>query len=824
MTMVSAAASGRQSASRRDNLPTPLTSFVGRDREVAELTRLIVQRPLVTLVGSPGVGKTRLALRVATEVDGRFPDGAWLVELAPLADPMLVPRAVASALGLHEATGRPPLEVLFDALRDSHLLLILDNCEHLVAACAELVIELLRVCPQVRVLATSREALAIDGEVAWRVPSLSVPTAGRALAPERLADAEAVRLFVDRARLATPTFAVTEQNAPTVARVCRRLDGIPLAIEMAAARVRVLSVEQISLRLDDRFRLLTAGSRTTLPRQQTLRALVDWSYDLLADQERTLLRRLAVFAGGWPLEAAEAVCAFGDPTDAPEDAEGADRKATSPSSPLLAPYAVLNTLAGLVDKSLVVAEPCDTGEMRYRLLETLAQYGQERLADCDESEALGRRHAVYFMELAERAEPGLVGAEQTGWLNRLEREHDNLRAALRWAVKHDEVETGLRLGAALWRFWYVHGHLSEGQRWLEALLSHANGASPWARAKALTAAGNLALARGLYEQARAFQREGLALWRELGDRSNIATALYSLGRVAHRTGDYASARTLTEESLALRRSLRDGWGTAVSVNMLGEIARAQGDYATAAPLYEEGVELFRSADAPRGVAIATHNLGIVARAQGDHRRAETLHHQALALFLELGDKEQIVCSLIKLARLALIQGQIERAARLSGVVAAQREAIGTALLPDERADHLETVVLVQTGLDEATFASAWAAGQGMPLTQAAEEALTSPQAAAAVARPAANGRHSDEAAASDSHTSTADRRATQLSAREREVVGLVARGFSNRQIAETLVISERTAEWWVAKLRAKLDLESRAQLAVWAAEHGLKSD
>jgi non-specific serine/threonine protein kinase len=625
------------------NLPAALTSFVGRERELAELGRLLEAQRLVTLVGPPGVGKTRLALRLAEEARGRFADGAWLVELAPLADPRsalvpaLVPQAVAAALGVREEPGRPLIGALLAALGPRHLL-VLDNCEHLVEACAELAVEILRACRRVRILATSREVLAVAGEATWAVPSLSLPDPDRPPPPERLAESEAVRLFGERVGLVAPGFAVTGANAAAVAEVCRRLDGIPLALELAAARVKILSPEQIAARLDDRFRLLTAGSRTALPRQRTLRGAIDWSHGLLPGPERVLLRRLAVFAGGWTIEAAETVCS-GDGIAADD---------------------VLDLLAQLVGKSLVLAEDRG-GEMRYRLLETLRQYADEELRGAGEETLLRGRHCAWFLDLAERAEPGLVGPEQAAWLEGLEREHDNLRGALRWAVDHGEAETGLRLGAALWRFWWVHGHLSEGRRWLEAALAQGAGAPPTARAKALNAAGNLALARGEYEPARAFLEESLALWRGLGDQGSTATALYSLGRVAHRTGDHAAARALTEESLALRRALNDRWGMAVSLNMLGEIARAQGDYA-AGPLYEEGIGLFRAAGDTRGVAIATHNLGIVARAQVDHERAAALHHAALALFHELGDREQIACSLIKLAHLALIQGDSERAA------------------------------------------------------------------------------------------------------------------------------------------------------------------
>ena len=769
---------------RPTNLPLRATPLIGREREVEAVETVLLREDvrLLTLTGAGGSGKTRLALEVAAELRDRFRDGVWLVELAALAEPALVPEALASALGVREGQGRPIPDALRAFLEPRALLLVLDNCEHLIHACADLVERLLSACPELRILATSREPLRIRSEATWRVPSLAAPDPERVPPePDALARYPAVRLFEERARAAHPAFLLSPRNAAAVAEICARLDGMPLALELAAARVKVLSPEQIAARLDDRFRLLTAGSRTALPRQRTLRGAIDWSYGLLPGPERLLLRRLAVFAGGWTIEAGEGACS-GDGIAADE---------------------VLDLLAQLVDKSLVLAEGQD-GQMRYRLLETLRQYAEEELRGAGEEAVLRGRHGEWFLDLAERAELGLVGPEQTAWLERLEREHDNLRGALRWAVEHREAETGLRLGAGLWRFWWVHGHLSEGQRWLEAALSQAAGASPIARAKALNAAGNLAMVRGEYEPARAFHEESLALWRGLGDRGGIATALYYLARVVLAQGDYAAARAPAEESLALRRALNDRWGMAVSLNFLGEVARAQGDYAAAGPPYEEGLELFRAVGDTRGVAIATHNLGIVAREQGDHERAAALHHVALALFRELGDKEQIACSLIKLAHLALLQGDSERAARLSGAVDAQREAIGAALLPDERADHVQTVSTVRSKQGEAAFSAAWAAGRAMSPDQAIDYALgTDPAASIVRVEPSAR------------------RRPDLLTPREAEVAALVAQGRTNRQIAERLVISERTADNHVTNILNRLGLDNRAQVAVWAAEHGL---
>ncbi|MGH3090644.1 MAG: ATP-binding protein, partial [Rubrobacteraceae bacterium] len=428
-------ASGAESPPK-GNLPLELTSFIGREKEISEVKGLLEGTRLLTLTGSGGCGKTRLALEVAADVAKDFDDGAWWVGLASLSDADLAPKAAASALGARERPGRTLTEALSDHLRYRKLLLVLDNCEHVIASCAALADALLRFCPGLRVLATSREALGVAGEVSWPVPSLSLPDPGHPPSSESLARYEAPRLFVERA--AASTFAPTKRSAAAVAHLCHRLDGIPLAIELAAARTRVLSAEQIDARLDDCFRLLTTGSRTALPRQRTLQATMDWSHDLLDRDERTVFRRLSVFAGGFTLEAAEKVCA-GDGIEE-EDA--------------------LDLLARLVDQSLGVFRG-EGGEARYRLLETIRQYGGEKLRESGEARATRRRHADFFHSLAEEAKPKLVGTEQASWLERLETEHDNLRATLGWLEEEGEAERGLRLATALLRFWWFRGHLAE---------------------------------------------------------------------------------------------------------------------------------------------------------------------------------------------------------------------------------------------------------------------------------------------------------------------------------------------------------------------------
>src|SRR5829696_434443 len=448
-----------------NNLPLQLTGLVGREREISEVGRLLAEARLLTLTGPGGSGKTRLALAVASEVVEGYEDGAWLVELAPLSDPELVPEAVASVLGVREATGSPLLETLAEHLVSKSMLLVLDNCEHLIDASASLAEVLLRRCPNLSILATSREGLGITGEATFAVPPLSLPDPRRLPDPEMLPRYEATRLFVERVRAVKQDFSLTEGNAVAVAQVCYRLDGIPLAIELAAARARVLSVEQISSRLDDSFRLLTGG-RAVLARHRTLTATMDWSHELLSTEEKALFRGLSVFAGGWTLEAAEAVC----------NGEGLERED------------LLDLLASLVDRSLVLVSERD-GEVRYRLLEVVRQYAAEKLEVAGEAGPLGERHAKYYLALAEDAEPELRGARYGAWLGRLEAEHGNLRAALRWFLYRDEAELALRLAGALGEFWYLSGQVSEGRQWLEEALAGREAASEAVQAKALTWAG-----------------------------------------------------------------------------------------------------------------------------------------------------------------------------------------------------------------------------------------------------------------------------------------------------------------------------------------------
>jgi predicted ATPase/class 3 adenylate cyclase len=675
-----------------NNLPRQLTTFIGREREIAEAKRLLAETHLLTITGPGGSGKTRLSLEIGARLLSEYPDGVWLVEFAHLADPARVPQVLATALSVREEADRPLLVTLVDHLRPKRVLLLLDNCEHLIDACAGLADTLLRGCPEVKILPSSREALGLTGEVVFRVPPLSLPDSRLVPALERLAEYEAVRLFVDRAIAVKPDFTLTDDTAAAVVQICRRLDGIPLAIELAAARVRTLSVQQITAHLDERFRLLTGGSRTALPRHQTLRGLIDWSYGLLSEAERELFRRVSVFVGGWTLEASVAVCAGVD----------VDR------------YDIVELLGRLVDKSLCLIDG-EGSDPRYRLLETIRQYGFEKLAETSEGQVVRARHRDFYLGFAEDAEPRLQGPEQVAWLQRLEADHDNLRAALRWSLDCDETEAALRLGSALSLFWDTHGYVREGREWLDELLAHARErptstvTARRALGKVLDAASRTRARWSEFPQATEFLTQGLAVWRELGDKRGIAEALNNLAVGATQSGDRVRARVLVAESLALFRELSDKRGTAHALNNLAEILRGDGDLPGARALFEESVPLFEAIEERRGLSHALDNLGGILTAQGDYGPAEALYSRSRRLAEELGDNHGVATALRSLGGVAHHRGDHERARSCyEDSVARFREMgdgfclakslIGYALTSHEMGDHEQARVLGDQGL------------------------------------------------------------------------------------------------------------------------------
>ena len=726
------------------NLPVELTSFVGRRRERAEVKRLFSAARLVTVMGVGGCGKTRLAIQVAYDMLADEPEGAWLVELGALADPELVPQAVAVALGVREEPGRPLASTLAEAIGARALLLVLDNCEHLAAASAALVEPLLRACPNLKVLATSQEGLGVSGEILWRIPTLSVPDL-RTAAPDTKEAAlrfEAIRLFVERAVAAQPSFVLSDSNAPTVAQICHRLDGIPLAIELAAVRVKVLSPEKILARLEDRFHLLTGGSRTALPRQQTLRAAVDWSYELLEPLEKTLLHRLGVFAGGCTLESAETVCGW-DP---------------------LGPDDVLELLSHLSDKSLVGPKEGADGAMRYALLETIRAYARERAATAGETEVLAERHARFFLSLAESTEPELQGPRQAEWLNRLEEEHDNLRQAIQSFITRRAAEEAMRLCGALWRFWWIRGNWEEGRhRFESALAVDGPAARTLARSKALRGEAVLARGQGDYGAAKALLTESLEIAREQADKSGIASALFELGNIANDHDDLERARGLYEECLTIRREIDDRRGIALALhnlavvaearhepgdaerlyiealtlhrtlgnraieaatlNGLGGLASAQGDMEKAIAYQEQALAIQRELGDRRGIAFSLRELGAAAVGGGDLAGAGTHLTEAIPIFRSLGDKQGLAASMEVCAGVASLAGQGDRALRLAGAAAALREAIQSPIPGPDMAALEKRLSAARDSLGAAAADRAFQDGKALPFEESVNLAV-----------------------------------------------------------------------------------------------------
>jgi predicted ATPase len=693
----------------RHNLPLQLTSFVGRAEEMARIQQHLDEaagpRRLLTLIGPGGTGKTRLALQAAAGQLARFADGVWFVELAPLADPALLPQTVAAVVGVREEPARPLSATLVAALQSRQVLLVVDNCEHLIAAAADLVETLLAGCPRLVILASSREALGITGETVFRVPSLAQPTpaSGSPGAPSAsdsagVGDYAAVRLFLDRARVVQPDLLLTARTAAALATICRRLDGIPLALELAAAQVRVLSVEQIAARLDDRFRLLTGGSRTALPRQQTLSALIDWSWDLLTADEQRLLRRLAVFVGGWTLAAAEATCA----------------DATLPST------AISDVLTQLVNKSMVVLEEQETG-VRYRFLETIRQYAREKLFAAGEAAAFHDRHRDWFVDWVERTAPRIQRSQDTTGLVPVDGELDNLRAALAWAGETGADAALARLAVALGWFWEMRGYLSEGTQWTQRALDAPDLPVPL-REQVLFTAGRLAFRRSDPAQSMPVLTEALARFRALGDPLWTAHTLLVLGSVYGHQGNPDPADDLFAEALALFRALGDQPGQARALNHLGERQRFQGHHAAAVELYRESLELAQGLGDRLGVAITSVNLAHIATQQGAFEQAACYYAEGLRLVQALGYQLMGAEALEGRATLAGVAGAPLQAARLFGAAEALRAAIGTPLTPAERGIYDPAVAQARDRVDPAAWAAAWAAGAALSWEQAIAEA------------------------------------------------------------------------------------------------------
>jgi len=682
-----------------NNLPQQLTSFIGREREQAEIATLLARSALLTLVGGGGIGKTRLSLQVAADLMDEFPDGVWLIELAGLADPRLVPQAVASVLGVKEEPGRPVIEALVKVFRDRRWLVILDNCEHVVQACTELVKVLLQSGPDVKLMATSREPLRVTGEAVYVVPALAFPGLSKMITPAALAEYESAQLFIDRAVAAQSTFRVTAQNAMALAGVCHQLDGIPLAIELAAARTRSLSVENIAARLDDRFRLLKGDDKSALPRQQTLRALIDWSFDLLTEPERKLLRRLAVFSGGFTLEAVEAV-GCGDDLD--QDSG-------------------LDILTQLIDKSLVVLE-AESG--RYRLLETVRQYAQGRLEESGEADATRSRHLEYFLSYLERAMKKLFGPEQGEWLARLDLERENVLTAHAWCERaEDGAASGLRLVHNVKIYLLNRGLMGLNLRLTkEAIARPSAQRRDVARSRACFDAGQTCCFMGRYDEGRLLLEESLAIAREIGDTHRIAAALQPLAMALLGLGDKAAARGYGEEALALARKEGDKREYAAALNLVAQFHRAEGALDLAEPLYEQALSIAREIGDRESIAIALLNLAMVSIGRGAADRARQILVEVFAIAMETGSKPVEQSLLEVSAGLASASGDHDRAARLYGVAEEQNTLTGMHRDTADEAFLAPLVARSREALGAAVFSAAERAGRALAYEDALLEA------------------------------------------------------------------------------------------------------
>ncbi len=757
------------------NVPLQVTALIGREKELVEARGLLLRDDvrLVTLIGPGGTGKTRLCLQLATQMIDLHADGVFFVPLGQISDPGLVAPTIAQTLGLAEEGGRPIVEILKDYLREKQVLLLLDNFEHLVAS-GPLVGSLLASCAKLKILVTSREPLHVRGEFEYFVPPLALPDLGHPLSVEELSKSPAVSLFIQRASAVRAEFALTEENARALAEICVRLDGLPLALELAAARIKLLSPHDILRHLEDRLKILTGGPRDLPQRQQTLRGAIAWSYELLTEAEKSLFRKLSVFVGGCTLEAAEAVCL------------GTGGRGME----------VIDGLSSLMDKSLLVRAQ-DDDETRFGMLETIREFALEALTASGEEAEVRRRHGNLFLALAEQAEPELIGPKQGVWLKRLEREHGNIRAALQWSSKRGDVTLGIHIAAALWRFWYARGHLTEGRAWLTEVLAQSPEQTV-IRAEALNGAGVLAQTQGDYSAARALYEESLAIFRKMAHKGGIAACLTNLGLIAgdqgdhpkaralyeeslamsrqlqdkpaiarllnnlalmaQQRGDYANAHSLCDESLAIKRELGDERGIAASLLNLGNLSRDEGDYDRAGALYEESLNLFKKIGEKRGIAYSLNNLGLIASGQSDHDGAMALFDESFPLFEELGDKlglaaclhgkagvasarndfelglrlykdslalrmkfgdkEGIIESMEGIAATSSRMGQARHAVLFFAAAEGLRQTANVSLPPADRADHERHKSAAREVLGEQAFAAAWEMGLSMSLEEA----------------------------------------------------------------------------------------------------------
>jgi len=813
------------------NLPVQLTSFIGREREIADVKRLLLSSHLVTLTGAGGSGKTRLAIQIANLVSESFADGVWLVDLALLREPNLVPQLTAQTLGLRLIADQPLLETLLNFVQSKQLLLILDNCEHLSEACAQLAQELLSQAPALRILATSSVALAIAGEIIYLVSGLDWPVfVGESMRDrqsrldlQELMGYDAVRLFVERARANSPNFSLTYENAWSTVEMCRRLDGLPLALELASARINVLTVQEIVTRLNDRFALLTSSQRRGIePRHHTLRAAIDWSYTLLPMDEQILLRRLAVFEAGCTLDTAEAICT---------GEEIGERR-------------TLDRISSLVSKSLVVADTIGRAQARYRLLETIREYALVKLEEAGETRRLRDCHLDLFLARAEEAAPKLGEAYQQLWLTWLESEHDKLRTALAWSLESARIEEGLRIASALVRFWEIRGFVQEGLGWFERLFARTDdGIPPVVRVNALVFASFLAM-RGNAPATMAYGREAVELAEVLGgeDKRVLAFALAGLASGARASGDYQTAFTIGEqalqhlrvspassfylgmallsqgenaiqmgsydtarerldESLVLARKDGDAFRIAHTFNALGDLSRLEQKYVEAASAYENGVTRLRELGALPDLGSILSNLGYTCLHLGDVERARSLFSESMYIHQAQQNEPGMAECLIGCAATAVMSGLPAGGVRLLAAAAAISRQPSASQWKATQMEYEQYLNFARLKLPPPDFQAEKTVGSAMSLEQAvnyAKNLVLTPRSLPVVEK-------------------TPD----GLTGREREVAMLIGQGKSNSEIATELVLSKRTVETHVGHILSKLGLSNRAQVMRWAIDHGL---
>jgi predicted ATPase/DNA-binding CsgD family transcriptional regulator len=771
----------------QNNIPIPLTSLVGRQKDVEEIGQVLSSTRLMTLLGPGGVGKTRLAIEAAYAAAGKFDNGVCWADLASLIDPSLIPQTIAKARELYLAPDQTPLEGIENYLKSKQVLLVLDNCEHLIAACAELVEHLLNVCPNLQVLTASREQFGIFGEVTWQVPSLPIPDLHPLPPFESLLEYPSIRLFLERAAAVSPGYTLTELNAQPIALICQKLDGLPLAIELAAARIKLLSAKEIASRLDDRFELLTGGSRNALPRQQTLRATLDWSYELLTETEQRLFRCLSVFPDCFSLGAAEQV--------------------SRSNSVIPEIINFLDLLLQLVNKSLIKVEsevPASESETRYQMQETIREYAHEKLVAAGESVAVHSTYVNYYLWLVKDGEPKLYNQEQSAWIDQLEVEYDNLRAAIEWSLEYQDIESAAQLVMYLGRFWQLRGYYCEAAMWLERILAMQSMADQ-TRAKLLLSRSLVTQVQGDYENAAAMVEDSLKIFITLGDISGIAEVKAVMGIIRVFQGEREKGIELLEESRKTFQESGDEWQTARVLLYISDSYNRMGNNKTAVPLCQECLAIFTKLGDPWGIAFASGIAGEIARKEGDLLQAKEYFRNNLVFHWQHGQKGEIPYPLETLALIAVSEKKFDRAVCLWGAAEVFREQANVPLPPAYQTDYHKSLAVAHEKLGEKAYIAALEQGRSLPpadvIDLATYDDIVFPQIASTMA---------EEAVAE-----------IRLTKRELEILRLVATGMTDAQVAEMLFLSPRTISKHLESIYSKLQVNSRTAASHYALSHKL---